>query len=44
MIIIDEYKVRLAAMVKREILKGTDKVIGETDPEFAKILELFARF
>ena len=38
------WKVRLAAMVKREILKGTDKVIGENDPEFAKILELFARF
>ena len=38
------WKVRLAAMVKREILKGTDKVIGESDPEFAKVLELFNRF
>ncbi len=38
------WKVRLAAMVKREILKGTDKVISESDPEFAKILELFNRF
>lgn len=38
------WKVRLAAMVKREILKGTDKVICESDPEFAKILELFTRF
>ena len=27
------WKVRLAAMVKREILKGTDKVICESDPE-----------
>ena len=38
------WKVRLATMVKREILKGTDKVICESDPEFAKILELFNRF
>lgn len=38
------WKVRLATMVKREILKGTDKVICETDPEFTKILELFNRF
>lgn len=38
------WKVRLAAMVKREILKGTEKVICESDPEFAKILELFNRF
>ena len=38
------WKVRLAAMVKREILKGTDKVICESDPEFSKILELFNRF
>ena len=38
------WKVRLAAMVKREILKGTDKVIGESDPEFAKVLELFNCF
>jgi len=38
------WKVRLATMVKREILKGTDKVICDSDPEFAKILELFNRF
>lgn len=38
------WKVRLATMVKREILKGTDKVISESDPEFVKILELFSRF
>ena len=38
------WKVRLAAMVKREILKGTDKVVGESDPEFAKVLVLFNRF
>lgn len=38
------WKVRLVAMVKREILKGTDKVICETAPEFAKILELFNCF
>lgn len=38
------WKVRLASMVKKEILKGTDKVIGEDDPEFAKVLELFNRF
>lgn len=38
------WKVRLATMVKREILKGTDKVISESDPEFAKVLELFGRF
>lgn len=31
------WKVRLAAMVKREILKGTDKVIGESDPDIVKI-------
>lgn len=38
------WKVRLAAIVKREILKGNDKVIAETDPEFTKIVELFSRF
>ena len=38
------WKVRLAAMVKREILKGTDKVISESDPEFVKILDLFNHF
>ena len=38
------WKVRLAATIKREILKGNDKVIAETDPEFTKIVELFSRF
>lgn len=38
------WKVRLASTVKREILKGKDKVIGENDPEFKKIVELFNRF
>ncbi len=38
------WKVRLAANVKREILKGNDSVIGEDDPEFGKFLELFGRF
>lgn len=38
------WKVRLATNVKREILKGNDKVIAETDPEFEKIVELFCRF
>lgn len=37
------WKVRLATTVKREILKGTDKVIGESDPEFDKIVALFER-
>lgn len=38
------WKVRLATIVKREILKGTDKVISESDPEFSKIVELFNAF
>ena len=36
------WKVNLAAMVKREILRGKDKVIDENDPEFTKILDLFS--
>ena len=35
------WKVRLATVVKREILKGTDKVISENDPQYSKIAELF---
>ena len=38
------WKVRLAAMVKREILKGTNKVISEDDPEYQQILKLFSHF
>ena len=38
------WKVKLATTVKREILKGGDKVISETDSEFEKILELFEKF
>lgn len=38
------WKVRLAALVKKEILKGNEKVIAESDPEFVKIVELFGRF
>lgn len=38
------WKVRLATAVKKEILKGTDKVLSETDPEFSKAIELFGRF
>lgn len=37
------WKVRLATTVKREVLKGTDKVICETDPEFSRIIELFSK-
>lgn len=37
------WKVKLATLVKREILKGTDKVISESNDEFKKILELFAK-
>ncbi len=37
------WKVRLATTVKREILKGSDKVICENDPEFEKIIALFER-
>jgi hypothetical protein len=29
--------------VKKEILKGTDKVLCETDPEFSKAIELFRK-
>lgn len=35
------WKVSLAALVKKEILKGTDKFISESDSEFEKIVELF---
>lgn len=35
------WKVRLATVVKKEILKGTDKVICEADSEFSKAIELF---
>lgn len=37
------WKVRLATTVKKEILKGTDKVICETDSEFSKAIELFGK-
>ena len=37
------WKVRLATVVKKEILKGTDKVLDETDPEFSRIIELFSK-
>lgn len=35
------WKVRLATNIKREILRGNDKIIGETDQEFEKIVSLF---
>ena len=35
------WKVRLATIVKREILKGTDKIISEKDDEFSRIVSLF---
>lgn len=38
------WKVRLATTIKREVLRGTDKIISETDPEFGKIVSLFERF
>lgn len=38
------WKVRLATTIKREILKGSEKVIGESDDEFDKIVELFEKF
>ncbi len=38
------WKVRLAKMVKNEILKGKGKAISEDDPEFEEILEMFKRF
>lgn len=37
------WKVRLATMVKKEILKGTDKVIGDDDAEFSKVINLFEK-
>lgn len=37
------WKVRLAIYVKKEILKGTDKVISEDDPEYNSIIELFRK-
>lgn len=35
------WKVRLATNIKREILRGNDKILGETDQEFEKIVSLF---
>ena len=37
------WKVRLATVVKREILKGSDKVISEKDSQYNKIVELFTK-
>jgi hypothetical protein len=37
------WKVRLAAMVKKEIFKGNDKVISESDKEFEIVLKLFEK-
>jgi predicted ATP-dependent endonuclease of OLD family len=37
------WKVRLAITIKREILKGTGKVLAENDPEFDKIIALFKK-
>ena len=37
------WKVRLATTVKKEVLKGTDKVISEKDEEFSKIVSLFEK-
>lgn len=37
------WKVRLATMVKKEILKGKDKVVAESDPEFERIVALFKK-
>ena len=37
------WKVRLATTIKRELLRGKDKVICETDPEFSRIIELFGK-
>lgn len=37
------WKVRLATTVKREILKGTDKIISEKDDEFGRIVSLFEK-
>ena len=38
------WKVRLATIIKREVLRGTDKIISESDTEFTKIASLFERF
>lgn len=38
------WKVRLATTVKKEILKGTDKVMGEDDTELQKVIDLFKKF
>ena len=38
------WKVKLATLVKKEILKGTDKVIAESDLEFERIVSLFKKF
>lgn len=35
------WKVRLGTVVKREIRKGTDKVMSEKDSQYSKIVELF---
>ena len=37
------WKVKLATLIKREILKGNDKVISESDAEFKPILSLFEK-
>lgn len=37
------WKVRLATTMKKEILRGTDKVIGEADEEFSRIVSLFEK-
>ena len=37
------WKVRLAVTVKRDILKGTDKVISIDDPEYERVVELFKK-
>ncbi|WMJ24337.1 AAA family ATPase [Paludicola sp. MB14-C6] len=37
------WKVRLATMVKKEVLKGTNRVISEDDAEFNKIISLFEK-
>lgn len=38
------WKVKLATVVKKEILKGSNKVIDKNDPEYRKIIELFKQF
>lgn len=37
------WKVRLATTVKREIMRGTDKIISEKDDEFTRIVSLFEK-